>query len=237
MGEIIFNGKSSKDIGLQVETFPQYQTPKRSYEKVHVPGRNGDLIIDGGSWENVVREYEVSVGSFEKKYYEMVNKVSEWLYSSRTYVRLEDSYEPDYYRLAVYLEEMEMSNLFNQGGKATLSFDCKPQRFLKTGDIFQSITDSTVFSNPTPFESLPIIKVYGSGAGVLTVGEYEIKITDIGDQIVIDSEIQDAYLNKTNKNKVISLTNGFPKLKPGNTTISFSGNITKVEVAPKWFTL
>lgn len=237
MGEIIFNGKSSKDIGLQVETFPSYQMPKRSYEKIHIPGRNGDLLVDEGSWENVERTYSVSVGSFEKEYYKMVNAISEWLYSAKTYSRLEDSYEPEYYRLAVYLDGLEMSNLFDHGGKGELVFDCKPQRFLKSGDIFTSITESTIIKNPTSFDSSPIIKVYGTGSGVLNVGDYQINISNIGNQIIIDSEIQDAYLDKTNKNNVISLRDGFPKLAPGNTTISFSGNITKVEVAPKWFTL
>ena len=63
MGEIIYNGRSSREFGLEVETFPEYQTPKRSYETVHVPGRNGDLLLDGGSWENGVRSYIVAIGS------------------------------------------------------------------------------------------------------------------------------------------------------------------------------
>lgn len=237
MGVIIYNGRSSKEIGLEVETFPEYHTPKRTYEKIHIPGRNGDLLIDGGCWENVVRSYSVSIGSYDRFYYEMANKVSEWLHSSITYARLEDSYEPEYYRLATYLEELSMSNIFDHGGKATIEFDCKPQRFLKIGDEPVVITDSTTLQNPTGFSSNPIIKIHGTGSGVLTVGEYPVVISEIGEQIIIDSEIQDAYYGGINKNPMITIPNGFPKLDIGLNNIGFSGGITGVEVMPKWFTL
>lgn len=237
MGEIIYNGRSSKEIGLEVETFPEYQTPKRSYELIHIPGRNGDLLIDNGCWENSVRSYSVSIGSYDRSYYEMMNKVSEWLHSTISYARLEDSYEPEYYRLAVYLGEFSITNIFDQGGKATIEFNCKPQRFLKIGDRSIDITSRTSINNPTDFESLPIIHVYGTGSGTLVVGDCSVSISEIGSQIIIDSEIQDAYLNTVNKNSMVKLPNGFPKLGVGETSIGFSGGITKVEVIPKWYTL
>lgn len=237
MGEIIYNGRSSKEIGLEVETFPSYQSPKRSYEKLHIPGRNGDLLIDKGCWENVVREYSVSIGSLETSYDEMIRKVVEWLCSDSSYTRLEDSYEPDHYRLAVYLNDLSFTNIENQGGKATIEFDCKPQRFLKTGDFPIKVINGMKIQNPTPFPSLPIFEVHGSGAGVLVVGNYTLTISDIGEGIIIDSEIQDAYYGTMNKNKVISLPTGFPRLEPGVISIGYSGGINRVEVVPKWYTL
>ncbi len=237
MGEIIYNGRSSKEIGLEVETFPSYVSPKRSYEKVHVPGRNGDLIIDNGSWENTTRSYSVSIGSYERDYYEMINKVSEWLHSSNTYTRLEDSYEPDVYRLAVYLQESSMTNIMNQGGKGTIEFDCKPQRFLKVGDNPVAITAQTIFHNPTGFLSLPIINVYGNGSATLVVGSCTVQIHEIGGGMTIDSEIQDAYWGTANKNSMVSFPDGFPKMNVGTTVVGFSGGITRVEVIPKWYTL
>lgn len=237
MGEIIYNGQSSRDFGLEVETFPAHTSPKRTYEKVHIPGRNGDLIIDSGCWENGTRIYEVSVGSLERDYYRMANDASEWLRSSYTYARLEDSYEPEYYRMAVFLEEFSLSNLYNQGGKASISFDCKPQRFLKIGDEAITITTQTKIQNPTAFSSLPIIHIYGTGSGSLAVGTYHVDITDIDSHIILDSELQDAYFDTENKNSVIKIPDGFPKLDVGSTTIGFSGGISRVEVIPKWFTL
>ena len=238
MGFVVFNGVSSRDVDLEVETFPTYVSPKRKYEKISVPGRNGDIIVDNGSWENVTRTYSVSVGSRWKDYTEMVNKISEWLHPAFTYVRLEDSYEPDYYRLAAFLEEIEFSNIYNQGAKADISFDCKPQRFLKDGDaVLTQSAKSQVIRNPTGFASAPIITVYGSGSGTLVVGEYTVTISSISTAVVIDSEIQDAYYQNLNKNDTVTLPRGFPLIPPGDTTIGFSGGITRIEVIPKWFTI
>lgn len=238
MGFIIFNGKSSKEVDLEVETFPAYTSPKRSYEKVTIPGRSGDIIVDNGSWENVVRTYSVSVGSKHRDYTEMVNKISEWLHSSFTYCRLEDSYEPEYYRMAAFLEEIEFSNIYNQGAQAEISFDCKPQRFLKIGDepIVLTKTNQSVY-NPTSFDSSPIITVYGTGAGSLTVGTYHIDISNIKNTLILDSETEDAYYQTENRNSSVTLESGFPKIVPGEVKIGFSGTITKVEVVPKWFTI
>lgn len=238
MGEIVYNGRSSKTIGLEVETPPNYRTPKRSYEKIHVPGRNGDLLIDSGSWENTTRSYEISLAArYSREYYKVMNSLSEWLYSTNTYARLEDSYEPDYYRMAVYLNEIDISNIFNKAGKATLEFECKPQRFLKLGDYAMTLTSKATVANPTGFTASPIITVYGSGSGTLVVGDYTVSISNIGGQIIIDSEIQDAYYGTVNKNSVVTLPLGFPRIESGTCDISFSGGITKVEVVPKWFTL
>lgn len=46
MGVITFNGIASDKLGIQVEHPPGYETPKKDYEIVHVPGRNGDVYID-----------------------------------------------------------------------------------------------------------------------------------------------------------------------------------------------
>ena len=238
MGEIIYNGRSSREFGLEVETFPDYQVPKRSYETVHVPGRNGDLLLDGGSWENGVRSYVVAIGSYEREYFEMANKVAEWLNSTTSYARLEDSYEPEYYRLAIYINEFSLSNLYNHGGDATIEFNCKPQRFLKVGDEPIVISKSdTKIQNPTSFSSLPLIRLYGTGTGNLVVGTHRVTLSEVSDGLTIDSELQDAYNGTANKNSVISLENGFPELGPGLTAIGYSGGITRVEVIPKWFTL
>ena len=244
MGVIIFNGISSKDFLIEVEHFPGYETPQRDYEVVHVPGKNGDVFIDKGSYQNVSRTYEIAIGSYVRDYTDMANSVSEWLHSASGYARLEDSYEPEYYRLAIYEETLELTNIFNQAGRATISFNCKPQRFLKLGEKPVKITKNDVAAssgislrNPTRFTALPIVTVKGSGAGVLRIGDYSVSISSIGTTIVIDSEIQDAYYQTENKNSVVTLSKGFPKLGPGHTEVSFSGGITEVEVIPKWWTL
>lgn len=237
MGVVIFNGVSSLDYNIQVEHPPEYAYPERDYEIQHVPGRNGDVVLDKGSYQNVERSYDIAVGSYEEDYTVMVNRVSEWLHSSTGYAKLEDSYEPEYYRLAMYKEGGSVENLYGQAGRTTINFNCKPQRFLKMGNKSIKFTKTGILRNPTLFNALPIITVKGSGKGVLRVGDYVVTISAIKSSITINSEIQDAYNGTTNRNADVALEVGFPKLLPGENEVSFSGGIMSVEVVPKWWTL
>ena len=241
MGVIIFNGIPSTNYGIHVETPPVYATPERDYEVVHIPGRNGDLVIDKGSYQNVTRKYSISVGEIDGNFTTLAAGVSEWLHSASGYARLEDSYESDYFRLAYYVADAEMENLFHQAGKMLIEFNCKPARFLKAGERAVPFTTDGSISNPTFQKSFPKLTVVVSGSGTLTIGDQTITISGLTNstRMVIDSELQDIYEegSLTNLNSKVSFSDGFPLLSPGVNTITFTGSITSVEVIPRWWIL
>lgn len=234
MGVIIFNNKSSADCRIQVAHPPGYAYPERDYTITHIPGRNGDIIQDNGCYKNAERTYEVSFDAPNEDFATYANAVSAWLHSTTGYARLEDSYEPDYYRMAVYQESNIFENLYNQAGTATIVFECKPQRFLKTGDNIITIQNSLTIMNPTGFEAYPLFKVTGT-SGVLTVNGNSITFSSIDDFVMLDCELQDAYKENINKNSTISGT--FPVLKTGSNTISWTGDISSVTMKPRWWTI
>lgn len=234
MGVIIFNNKSSADCRIQVAHPPGYAYPERDYTVTHIPGRNGDIIQDNGCYKNVERTYEVSFDALNEDFATYANVVSAWLHSTTGYARLEDSYEPNYYRMATYQESNIFENLYNQAGTATIVFECKPQRFLKTGDNTITIQNSLTIMNPTGFEAYPLFKVTGT-SGVLTVNGNSITFSSINDFVMLDCELQDAYKDNINKNSTISGT--FPVLKTGSNTISWTGNISSVTMKPRWWTI
>lgn len=237
MGIVIFNGISSQDFHIQVEHPPGYEFPERDYDLVHVPGRNGDIVLDKGSYKNVEREYEIAVAAINESFATAANRISEWLHSASTYARLEDSYEPEYYRMALYSENNLVSNILQHAGRTTVLFNCKPQRYLKQGEKPVIFKSTGKLRNPTYFNALPIITVKGNGSGVLQVGNYIVNISSIEGSLIIDSEIQDAYNGTQNQNQYVTLNNGFPQLVSGESQISFTGGITSVEVIPNWWTL
>ena len=234
MGVIIFNNKSSADCRIQVAHPPGYAYPERDYTITHIPGRNGDIIQDNGCYKNVERTYEVSFDVPNEDFATYANAVSAWLHSTTGYARLEDSYEPNYYRMATYQESNIFENLYNQAGTATIVFECKPQRFLKTGDNTIAIQNSLTIMNPTGFEAYPLFKVTGT-SGILTVNGNSITFSSIDDFVMLDCELQDAYKETTNKNSTVSGT--FPVLKPGSNTISWTGDISSVTMKPRWWTI
>ena len=206
MGIVIFNGISSKDLHIQVQTEPDYDFPEKDYEVTHVPGRNGDIVIDQGSWQNVSRKYNLAMDAGKISYTEVASKLVQWLHSASGYARLEDSYEPDFYRMAMYKDSGSISNIYNKAGQIEIEFTCKPQRYFKSGEIADIFTTSTEYRNPTDFPAKPLIKIHGSGSGTVKIGAYTVTINDILDGMVVDSEQQDTYKDQTNCNSKVSIT-------------------------------
>ena len=242
MGIILFNGISSQSLHVVVEHPPAYDSPERDYEVTSIPGRNGDLILDNGAFNNVSREYEIAFDARQDGFSRSSSAVMSWLRSASGYARLEDSYDADYYRMACYRESTSVENVLNQAGKAKISFDCMPQRFLKSGETASIYTSSGTISNPTRFNAKPLISVVidlGTD-GELVIGNYHLNISGL-DQgtgtnitIVLDCDLQDAVMNGDNWNKYIS--GKYPELLPGENQISFTG-IQSVSITPRWWTV
>ena len=79
------------------------------------------------------------------------------LLSEPGYHRLEDSYHPEYYRLAVFESALD-PDVKQRAlvGKVDIKFNCKPQLFLKSGEIEQTITNGGIIYNPTPYTASPV---------------------------------------------------------------------------------
>ena len=236
MGIIIFNGISSSDLHILVQHPPEYVIPERDYTITHVPGRDGDIAVDNGGWLNVERTYNLAIDARFDGYSKVAGNVARWLHSSSGYARLEDSYEPEYYRMAMYKSQANISNIFMQAGEFDATFECKPQRFLKSGLRKLTLTNGSILRNPTLFNASPKIMVFGSGSGKFTIGNYSVEITNILDGMIVDCEMQDAYFGSTNCNGRIVLDD-FPKILPESNPVTITGGITKLEVLPRWWTL
>ena len=232
MGIVMFNGTSSQDLHALVQTAPEYEFPEKDYSVTHVEGRNGDIVIDTGSWQNVPRTYNLAIDTRKISYAEVASKLVQWLHSASGYARLEDSYEPDFYRMAMYKDSGSISNIYSKAGQIEISFDCKPQRYLKSGEVSDLFTSNTEYRNPTDFPSKPKIAIHGSGSGTVKIGSYEITIFNILDGMTVDCEIQDTYKNNINCNSRVSIAE-YPKIIAGNNTISMSGGVTSIEITPR----
>lgn len=228
---IYFNGKTSNDFGVFVEKCPSRPVPVRKYEKVSIPGRNGDIIYDEDAFENVQQSYDIYISATKKKLHNAARAITQWL-CVPGYRRLEDSYDPHVFRRAAYQGGTEIENILNEYGRATITFDCCPQRFLKIGEYSIELENGQKLVNPTGFAALPVLTVTCSNGGVLTVGEDEITIDALTGLVIIDSEEMECYDLEESLNENVS--GQFPKLT-GETQISWTGGITSVSIQPRWF--
>lgn len=232
----------SEDIGVYIAGDSVYNAPARSYDMVTIPGRNGNLAIDRGKYENIEVKYPAFIwADTQADFRTKISNIRGVLTSKTGYRRLEDTYNPDEYRMAIYKAGLEVEPVYyNRAGEFELVFDCKPQRYLTAGDIEITVASGDEITNPTQFEALPLIEVVG--AGTLTVGNTSVTITGTATQdIFIDCEIMDAYTIEggaiVSANDKISLNEAaFPTLGPGDTGITFTG-LTSVKITPRWWRL
>lgn len=270
MGVITFDGRQSSAYGIVVEHFPDYTMPKPDYEIIHVPGKNGDIIIDKGSFQNIERKYEVALANDPlatgaKKFNELITRLGEWLYPTVGYGRLSDDYDSTHFYMASFQNGLSIKNIENYGARATVSFNCKPFRYLNIGEqsISYSTSPSTLNNNVTAFHSMPLLKLKIHAKSTetnLTVAGISVKInttkildrlTGVDRIVTLDCELQDFYYEPTsgdviNLNDCIKTPQGFPKLlgrtdyiiTPQANVITFNTTyISKVEVTPKWYTI
>jgi phage-related protein len=233
---IFWAGKSSDDVNTFVEHYPSQIRPAKKYNKTSVPGRNGDLIFEEGTFENYIQPYEIYISAEKTKLPKAAKAVAEWLYAPKGYQKLEDSYDPDVFRMAFFSGPADIENILNIFGRATVEFDCKPQRFLISGQEATRYYSATTITNPTAFEALPLITVYGNGAGALNVGGTVVNFSSIDESIELDCETENAYKGVTNLNNTITAPS-FPKLLAGKNEITWSGGIESIRITPRWWTL
>ncbi len=233
MNKFTFNGISSEDFGLYVSKKNIFSTPARKGKLISVPGRNGDIIEDDESFENVPISYTVGL----KNITSVISDVNGWLCKDGGYFRLSDTYQPGYFRMACHRSATNVNEMLQNVGTAQILFSCKPFRYSEIGQQATTFTSSGYIENPEEFESEPLIRIYGSGNVTLQINGDAFLVKNISSYIDIDSELMACYYGNTLKNSSIGFAS-FPILQSGSNRIAWSGGtVSKVEVTPRWRTI
>lgn len=243
MNGFTYNGVSSLDMGLRIESKNVFSAPQYEKKFQSIPGRDGDLILPNGRYPNVQITYSVFLPAKTlPELSEKLTAVKAWLYTEPDrYHELRDTYDTECFRSAVINTQLDIEDQLNRIGVFTVSFSCLPFKYLDSGTETVTLTNSeTTLTNPTVFTSKPLIRVYGSGEGRITIqnsgGSLRWDLSDISGHIAIDSEQMNCYKDAEPKNDCVD-GDGFPLLHPGANKIIFAGDIRSVTVLPRWVTL
>lgn len=224
---------SSSSFNAYIYDSNVFDSPSRSVDTYDVPGRNGTLTVTG-SEKFVNRElwYDMYI---PKSMISNVRGLSNYLHSLNGYQRIEDTLEPDVYKKAMYLEAMQLSVKTETQAVFRLTFDCQPEKWLKSGEQKAVFTKNGSINSPTAQTAKPLIRIYGKGT--VQIGSQTIEVLKAPTEYIdIDCDIQDCFEGTANRNSYVSLTD-FPVLAPGSNGIAFGTGITKVEITPRWWTL
>ena len=237
-----FNGHSSTEFDIRIQKKNVYSGPKRDVTLTSIPGRNGDIVYSNKRYSNVNVSYTCFVIAKSKEELESkITDIKNWLYKEAdSYHDLIDSYNQDFKRIAIFNNKLDITDEVSKIGTFTITFSCKPLRYLLRGLEVLSFTGNAELTNPYITSSKPYIKIYGNGDGRLILqnseGNHIWNITDIDEYIEFDSELMSAFKDTILQNTLVS-GEGFPELVEGLNTLSFDGDITRIDIIPRWVSL
>lgn len=227
----VFDGKSSAEFNAYIATSKAFDGAEHDEEVVEIPGRNGALVFSNGRYKNFVAEVACYIPHNMQT---NVDGFRAFLSSKYGYYRYEEAIKPGEFRLARFIGPFSLSASDRVGAAFTLSFDMKPQRFLKSGEIPVTFNGSSTIYNVTEYDAKPLIRCYGT-SGTVTVGGIRVNVTGCSSYVDLDCDLMEAYEGSANRNGTTTLLDGeFPVLKPGSNAVSFSG-WSRVEITPRWW--
>jgi len=202
-----FNGHSSDEFGIYIVKKPNIDRSARKFRSASVDGRNGNIYQLQDAWNEVIVSYDIYAGGMEdEQVITDFTDIMEWLNSADDYAVLTDSYDTAHYRLAVYVDSATIEQAWYSLGKTTISFRCRPQRYLSTGaNIMQNPTAGTYSDNgiTAVVNSRGIVTVSGTAtadANVIIPLDKPFTIT----QSMIDDGLK-AYLKSSKINGTLHI--------------------------------
>ena len=228
MDYIIINGKKSTTLnGLIITSLPPITKPKIRAKFEEIDGVDGDIISELG-YGAYDKSFEIGLS-----YNYNVDDIIQYFNSSG---KITFSNEPEKYYNFTTLNQIDFEKLL-RFKKAKVTIHVQPFKYsivesTKTFE-FTNYNQSLNVRNNGNIYSKPIITIYGSGTIDISLnGTDAFKIIDLDGAIVLDTQSQNAYDPETkdflNRNVIGDFKNLY--LNIGLNTISWAGNVTKVEI-------
>ena len=229
-----WNGVRSTEYGIYVTEQPPLTIPSERATFTNIPGRSGSLTTLEGEYvyDDLIMTATCVIADPSR-----ISEIAGWLRGSGT-VAFANRDGGFYYARVTNQIPFEKILRGNPHRSFAVNFRCKP--FWYEANVspknIQPSSGSTsgyvTMSNPGNVPSEPVITVTGSGEITLIVAMTIVELSDVSGEITIDSMLQEAYSGTQSMNSCMS--GDFPTLPPGDSTISWTGNVTFLKVEPNW---
>ena len=186
---LTFDGKTSREYGVYITGQAVYNAPERDVEMITIPGRNGSFALDNGRFQNITVTYPAGIfAENEADFAQAVSDFRNYLCSRKGYCRLTDEYNPSEYRMAVYKSGLDVDPAQLRAGEFEITFECKPQRWLTSGETATAVANNGTLTNPTLFESGPLLAIKGYGTIEFNGYQIELENKELGHIVLKNGE-------------------------------------------------
>jgi len=224
----IWNGVDCRTKGIHVSELPPITIPLERSKQTNVPGRPGSLTQLEG--DDVYDDMILTATCFIADPAQ-IPAIAAWL-KGKGMVTFANRTGGHYNARIANQIPFEKVLRGNPHCSFAVNFRCYPFWYQENVSDVTITTSGDTITNPGSVFSEPLITVYGSGNITLMVGTTIVELTNVSSSIVLDCALKEAYKGTTLMNDHMS--GDFPVLKPGLNAVSWSGNVTRIVIKPKW---
>lgn len=221
-----FKGIDSREMGVIVTAMPETVRAERRIESIIVAGRNGSLHTDEGVYESYDRTMECALIKRAR-----LDEITAWLVGGG---EMTFSTEPDKVYRVTIANKISIAQMMRVFQKFQVVMDTQPFKYSvnAAGDAVELTAPTTIRNSGTVY-SEPLITVYGSGDITLTINGADFPLYGVQKSITIDSEMMEVFKEDTNQNGKYGGVE-FPRFEVGKNEISWTGNVSKIKIQPRW---
>lgn len=230
----IYKNENSKNFNIKINKINNLNTPQVKFEQIDIPGKNGSIIYSDGKFEDFLLEVECSLDGRLNDINELSRNIKKWLCTGLDYNKLIISNDPEYYYEACFCNKLDFEYVARKYRHFLIYFLCKPFKRSIYGDISINITTPICLYNDY-LTSNPIIKVIGNGDITININNQKLILKGVEEYIEVDTELYNCFKGSENQNN--KMYSDFPVLEEGKNNISWEGNVTRVEIIPRWVVL
>lgn len=217
MNNISWNNQKFFDKGVIIEKIPTITKPKKRFNTYNIPGRNGVLNIDQGTYDTIACTLECHFRDDTTN----ITTLNSWL----------DGFGKLSLDGVKYYEGIISNNIpydqLQNFKKFQVNFTLNPiQKKITANEVVVDISEATQTLNiGGTYKTYPVIELEGTGQLIVRIGETTFTITANGDYpYIIDCEAKEITQNNVNVSS--SMNGDFPALMPGDNEIYLSGTGT-----------
>jgi phage-related protein len=225
------DGVSIEQYHMSLTERPTIPTAEQEVEHIQVRGRHGSLTKKY-ALNDVPFKLEFNYLESEVPFASAYRTFKLALFRAQT-LDFEDDLGVYRKIKSVSLDDANNDDLYY--GSFPASFTLDPFSY-SSDPAITTVTGQTVLSNPG-YESEPYIKVYLNGSGHIYFGDQTVALINIGSFIEIDCAMKNAYLTTETgllQNMNSHMVGDFPVIGEGQQTVNIDGDITKLEILPRW---
>ena len=244
---LIYQNKSSLDLGIKVQypLDPVYPVP--DLEVTHITGRSGDFLQYNDAYQNVTRVFNCIINRpIDISQFDWERELIDWLASPvlegmRQYEFLQFDIDPEYAYNAIMQTPPTINwdpNQLNYG-TGQLSFYCEPFQYRVDGINYINLPDNGIVYNSESRVAVPNWHFVAKGSFVLNVNDLNYQFDNMNGEIWLNGDTGDTY---DKDNNLFNSQTHFPNLLPpelpsGENKISITsdaGVVTRAEYMPRW---